>query len=252
MVTIRQSRVLAAVVLACSLGSCGLFLPTAATPDVTPLGGNYPPGVVIARMSSETPGAVIHYTTDGTSPTGGSPVYPAEGLPIGQSMLVQARAMVEGARPSAVASVSYIIEDRGGSVIGRFFADPGMTVPVGDAGDFEFHVCDVDRVDETGTIHYDLELSRFLVYCDVDTGRYAVTGLPADAGFMIHAYFKRVSSVSGPHAGDLIAPGWLCQWKASEIVARGRIGLDLHAVPIIHMTGPPGQRPLHVGRRSVT
>lgn len=50
---------------------------SAATPQITPEGGEYP-GSVTVTIECETDGASIYYTTDGTNPTGNSTLYDGE------------------------------------------------------------------------------------------------------------------------------------------------------------------------------
>jgi hypothetical protein len=62
-------------------------------------------------MYCGTSGATIHYTVDGSTPTGASPVYPSGGFVINTkgSTTVKAIGTESGYNDSAVASVNYTI-----------------------------------------------------------------------------------------------------------------------------------------------
>ena len=80
------------------------------TPFLSPGSGTYSADQTVT-IGCGTTGATIHYTTDGTTPTAGSPVYSA---PItvsgdGTTMQIRAIAMYSGMANSTVASASYTI-----------------------------------------------------------------------------------------------------------------------------------------------
>ncbi len=60
------------------------------------------------KLWSPTPGAVIHYTTDGSTPTASSPVY-TEPVPVDKTTTIQAIAMAPGYADSPVSSATYTI-----------------------------------------------------------------------------------------------------------------------------------------------
>lgn len=80
---------------------------TATAPTFSPAAGTYT-GVQGVTLSSATPGAVIRYTTDGSTPTALSPAYTTP-LSVGTSLTVKAIAMVTGQTTSAVSSAAYVI-----------------------------------------------------------------------------------------------------------------------------------------------
>jgi hypothetical protein len=82
-------------------------LPFAATPNISPPSGSYTNSISVS-LADTTPGAVIHYTTNGTTPTVSSAVY---GTPISlsSSATVQAIAVASGYSTSAVASATYVV-----------------------------------------------------------------------------------------------------------------------------------------------
>jgi hypothetical protein len=86
-------------------------LPAAATPTFSPPAGTYN-AVQSVSIGDSTPGAVIHYTTDGSTPGAGSPVY-AGPLHISATTTVQAIAIASGYSPSAVTQASYTITGSG-------------------------------------------------------------------------------------------------------------------------------------------
>lgn len=79
----------------------------AATPIFSPAGGSYPaaPSVTI---SDATSGAVIYYTTDGSTPTTSSNVY-SKAITVSSSTVLQAIAVASGLPTSSVAGATYVI-----------------------------------------------------------------------------------------------------------------------------------------------
>ena len=84
-------------------------LPLVATPTFAPAGGTFTNPVQVA-VSCATAGAAIHYTTDGTLPTSGSPVYTGLSLiTLTHSQTLKAIGTAAGASDSAVVTASYVI-----------------------------------------------------------------------------------------------------------------------------------------------
>ena len=110
---------------------------TVKTPVITPNGGLVTGGAAV-RVTCETEGAVIHYTTDGSTPTKNSPVYTGE-LYVYMTMTLKAIAVKDEFYDSAVASAEFSVyipvdpvngctltfNTNGGSAI------PGVTAPAG-------------------------------------------------------------------------------------------------------------------------
>lgn len=72
--------------------------------------------------SCATDGATIHYTTDGTTPTAESDVFPAEGLPITETTTLKAMAVADGLDNSEVAEATYTKTEIQGLSIAEFKA----------------------------------------------------------------------------------------------------------------------------------
>jgi fibro-slime domain-containing protein len=80
-------------------------LPVAATPVANPAGKAFAGGLSVS-LSDATPGAIIHYTTDGTQPTSASPIYSAP-IAIASTTILKAMAEATGYRNSAVMTETY-------------------------------------------------------------------------------------------------------------------------------------------------
>jgi hypothetical protein len=93
-----------------------------ATPTFSPAGGTYT-GSVTVTISDATSGATIHYTTDGSTPTTGSPVYTGP-ITFTQTTTLKAMAAAGGMTNSAVASATYTIQQRAATPT---FNPPGGT-----------------------------------------------------------------------------------------------------------------------------
>src|SRR5207247_4197088 len=78
-----------------------------ATPTFSPTGGTYTSSVTVT-ISDSTPGATIHYTTDGSTPTTSSPIYTNPVL-VTQTTTIKAMARASGMTNSAVARATYTI-----------------------------------------------------------------------------------------------------------------------------------------------
>ncbi len=87
-------------------GTYTINLPTAATPTFSPAPGAYNPGQVVT-FSDTTTGAVIHCTTDGSTPTVSSPV--CTSLTLNTTTTIKAIAVAAGYNNSAIASGTYTI-----------------------------------------------------------------------------------------------------------------------------------------------
>jgi hypothetical protein len=105
------------VVLAVDVSGSGSAPPPAATPVFSPAPGVYTSAQSVT-LSDSTPGAVIYYTTDGTTPSIHSAMFTAgTPLQINANTTVQALAVASGFSNSAVSSGSYTINAQGaGSV----------------------------------------------------------------------------------------------------------------------------------------
>lgn len=80
-----------------------------ATPTFSVAAGEVGKGTSVT-ISTETAGATIYYTTDGTNPTTSSSVYSAA-ITVNASMTIKAIAAKEGMANSTVASVAYTVRD---------------------------------------------------------------------------------------------------------------------------------------------
>jgi hypothetical protein len=218
------------------LAACESFqsTPAAAMPSITPPQGTYPTAIVVARLSCTTAGAVIHFTVDGKAPTIDSPVYAGEGISLAESVTVQAIAVAGDMRASKVLKATYTMTDLGGTVRGGFFSDGARTVPLTGVPANRFVIAQIQNVDAAGgTSWYDK--SKAIFYYDKETGSYALTGLPPDQGLWILAYVKNTSGAAGAHPGDLFVNHWE---SFSDMSAKGRTGVDLNLLGIMHMTAP--------------
>ena len=77
------------------------------TPKIMPAGGEVEQGTQVT-ITCATEGATIHYTTDGTTPTAGSPTY-TDAFTINRTTTVKAIAVKAEMKDSSVATTNYVI-----------------------------------------------------------------------------------------------------------------------------------------------
>ncbi|MBW6515195.1 MAG: chitobiase/beta-hexosaminidase C-terminal domain-containing protein [Candidatus Cloacimonetes bacterium] len=78
-----------------------------APPTFSPPGGTYY-GAVSVTISTTTPDATIHYTTDGTDPTQSSPIF-SDPIDVDESMTIKARGYADDLEPSIISTAVYTI-----------------------------------------------------------------------------------------------------------------------------------------------
>lgn len=81
----------------------------AAAPRFTPAAGVYAPNTLV-KLTDATPGATIHYTINGTTPTAASAKYTAAGIKIAKTETIKAMAVAAGYSNGSVASAVYTIK----------------------------------------------------------------------------------------------------------------------------------------------
>jgi hypothetical protein len=79
-----------------------------AMPTFSPAGGSYF-GSIMVSITTSTPDATIHYTTDNSDPTDASPVF-TDPIEVAESMTIKARGYASGLNPSMIATANYTIE----------------------------------------------------------------------------------------------------------------------------------------------
>ncbi|MCL4821364.1 MAG: chitobiase/beta-hexosaminidase C-terminal domain-containing protein [Vicinamibacteria bacterium] len=77
-----------------------------AAPEVSPAGGTFA-GPTLVHLSSDTPGATVRYTLDGSEPTAASPAGPY--ATVRSTGTLRARAFKPGATPSEIVDVTFTI-----------------------------------------------------------------------------------------------------------------------------------------------
>lgn len=99
--------------------------PPAAAPSFSPGPGTYA-GPVTVTLSDTTPGAIVHCTTNGSTPTASSPV--CTSITISSTALLQAIAVASGFSNSAVTSGTYSIGSSVAINYGGGFSSTGLAV----------------------------------------------------------------------------------------------------------------------------
>jgi len=108
-------------------GTYTITSPTAATPTFSPAPGTYTSPQSVT-LSDTTTGAVVHCTTNGTTPTASSPMCTT--LTVSTTTTIEAIAVASGHNNSAVASGTYTINTTGNSYVnyGPGFSSTGLAL----------------------------------------------------------------------------------------------------------------------------
>jgi hypothetical protein len=121
------------VVLAIDATPVGSASPVAANPTFSPAPGTSSAAVSVT-LSDTTPGAVIHYTTDGvTTPTAGSPTF-STALQISATTTIMAIAVAPSYTNSAVVSATYTISTQGTTPVNVSLSTADNVVGFGNTG----------------------------------------------------------------------------------------------------------------------
>jgi len=115
------------VVLAVDLVQAAGAPTRAAAPTFSPAPGNFGSAQSVT-LSDTTPGTVIYYTTNGTTPTTSSAQYsPGTPIPVSTTTTIEAIAAASGYSNSAVASGTYTITQAGRRSASRSRISPTST-----------------------------------------------------------------------------------------------------------------------------
>ncbi|GHV88181.1 hypothetical protein AGMMS50267_05410 [Spirochaetia bacterium] len=120
---------------------------TAATPTANPAAGAINPAQAIS-LATATTGAVIHYTTDGSAPSAGSPAYTAP-FTLTLPATVKAIAVKAGWNDSAVLTAAYTADVTAAMVVTALNLTALVTAPVKDAPPV---TTTINQTQYTGTI----------------------------------------------------------------------------------------------------
>jgi hypothetical protein len=108
-------------------------VPTAATPTFSPAPGTYTSTQQVT-LSDTTSGALIYYTTDGTTPTTSSVVYAGGSLTVSATETIKAMAVANGYTNSAVATGVYTISTSGTTPTSVSLSPVDNVVGIGNVG----------------------------------------------------------------------------------------------------------------------
>ncbi|MGB8887480.1 MAG: chitobiase/beta-hexosaminidase C-terminal domain-containing protein [Candidatus Korobacteraceae bacterium] len=114
----------------------GVVPPAASTPVFTPPTGTYTTTVIPVTISESTPGAVVYYTTDGSTPTTNSPVYSVPIL-LTSTTTIKAIAVASGYSNSNLAAATYTLTTGGGGFLNYANGFTPMNIVLNGTADFD-------------------------------------------------------------------------------------------------------------------
>jgi hypothetical protein len=113
-ITVAASQTLQAIAVASASAAYTINLSVAAAVDFSPPGGPVSTGQQIT-LTTTTPNATIHYTTDGSNPTSSSTVYTGP-ITVSTSETIKSFAVAPGFGPGPVTSETYTLNTQSGQV----------------------------------------------------------------------------------------------------------------------------------------
>ena len=183
-------------------------------PAMTPAPGTYPAVKVNVRIACATPGATIHYTTDGSPPTAGSTVYSAA-IPLTTTAAVRAIAVRSGMLDSKPSSAAYALTLRQFTLAGRLvYHGQPVSAWVKAEPSLWFQ-------DDTAAS----AITDAIAYYDPDTSEYSVTNLPSSAVVGIGVSFTVWGGVNA-------FPGNYDGWEQVDLAALPPADGLAHDIPV--------------------
>jgi hypothetical protein len=176
-------------------------LPEAAMPTFGPAAGTYAAAQTVT-MSDSTAGAIIHYTTDGSTPTVNSPQYTGA-ITVGTSETIKAIAIATGYSDSTVASATYTIDLAAATT--PVFAPPGGTY-------ISAQTVAITDTTPGATIYYTTDGSTPTASSTKYTGPITVSAsetikaIAAATGFGNSAIASAIYTITPPAATPVISP----------------------------------------------
>jgi hypothetical protein len=205
-VSVSQTTTISAIAVAGGMADSEVATATytiqqpVATPSFNPPGGTYVGSVTVA-IAVATPGATIHYTTDGSTPTSASAAYGGP-LTLTQSATVRAMATASGMADSAVASAVYVVEQRAATPAlspagGTYVSSVTVTITTATAG-ADIHYTIDGSVPTTAAARYTAPIS---VTRTTTIRAMATASGMADSGVATAAYTIKAATPSLSLAG---------------------------------------------------
>jgi hypothetical protein len=130
-----------------SLHAATLFPAKVAAPVITPPNGLFA-GPKAIDITSDTPGATIRYTTDGSEPNADSPVFTAGDLTLSENTTVRAKAFVAGFADSDIASGDFTIVGAANTIKEAFIEKAPDIVNLDNEGNLDWAHWGLDSVDD--------------------------------------------------------------------------------------------------------
>lgn len=179
-----------------------------AAPTFSPAGGSYN-STQSVTISCATGGAAIHYTTDGSTPTAGSPTY-SSAISVSSTQTIKAIATMSGWTNSDVASASYTIGDSGPAIGTVMWAETWEGGTAGEKpSEYGFEGTTVYNSGSvtytqsgTSTKLYDdtMATTNLLLAKSANSGVWTISGIPTGGRTSLTLSFESNSNSTGRYA----------------------------------------------------
>jgi hypothetical protein len=212
-ISLTQTTTLKAIAAASGLTNSDVASATytiqqpAATPVFSPAAGTYVASVSVT-ITDATPGAAIHYTTDGSTPSPASTLYTGA-IAVTQTTTLKAIAVASGMAESDIASATYTIQQQVAAPVispagGTYVGSVSVTITDATPGAAIFYTTDGSTPTTSSTPYTGaLNLTQTTTLRAIAAASGMANSNVSSAGYTIQAATPVISPASGTYVGSV-------------------------------------------------